>query len=103
MVLLRCPNHRRRVKGHTHLTTEYRTYKNWLNTDEGVAVNTTLVTEIKDDVANLAASAVSSITRSEGLNDSSIMALLVSAMNLMGDSDEIKDLITEAFNALDST
>ena len=55
------PNHRRRIKRHTHATFECRTCTSWLATEEGASATANIapVTDISDDAASTAESVVS--------------------------------------------
>jgi len=92
------PNHRNRIKWHTHATSECHTRSSWLKTDEGAAATANIapVTVIFEDTASAAERAV--LSDSTSSNPSNVTTLLASALNMVGDNDNIKDLIAKAIN-----
>ena len=81
------PTYRDRIKWHTHPTTECRTRKLWLDTDDGATAN---IAPVMTPTAE-SSETTAQVTPSD-------MALLASALNLVGDNDTVKDLIAEALN-----
>ena len=94
-----CPLHRNKVKWHTHTTAECQTPQRWIadadSPPETIAApaavdDTTVASRLTDDASR--ASTPSQPTDA--------LALLASALNLVGDNDMAKDFIADAYNIL---
>ena len=110
-----CPDHRNRLKWHTHSTEDCRTRINWLakgapaathSTGATAEANVVADTNVSTDPTSNDASSASTPSVSDTTDTSSIttdpsnlQALLASAMNLVSDNDAVRDMIGEVLNA----
>jgi hypothetical protein len=83
-----CPNHRERVKWHTHPATDCRTRLKWLENQGTVQGK---VADLDDDTTDADPSEPPA---------ADITGLLASAMNMVGDNSVAHDLIADALNAI---
>jgi hypothetical protein len=88
-----CPNHRDKLKWHTHTAETCRTRQNWLENKGGRPAANPGIAE--DDVVEPAA-----LNADAQDVDGDITTLLANAMNLTGDNSAAKDFIAEALNAI---
>ena len=95
-----CPNHRDRIKWHTHTHTDCKTRARWLaNKGKGAVANTAEVPPIVTPSSD--ATTVSSATTATNTTaPPSLSALLAAALSMAGDDTMARDFIADALNAI---